>query len=513
MSVSGAFPHIPIVFENHKSSLLDPSFISSYIATEQAAGRYSDAFAPEELENIIGPFRTSPLGLVPKPPSTFRLIQDMSYPRNHHQLLSVNANIDSDDFPTTWGTFDIACALILSLPAGCTAATFDISAAYRLTPIRPEQQNMLCVFWEGCVYVDRAVMFGLTSSAGVFGCIADTLVAIYAAAGFHLVIKWVDDFFVVRPPDEHWTEEDFMALTAYFGVPWSGSKLRRFASTQRYIGFDWDLVSRSVALPQEKLSKISTLVDEWMSEGKVFSARDAASLHGRLVHISCIFRLIRPFLRSVSRFANSFESARAKLHVSSSMRADLSWIAFLLHHSPNNVPLRPPTPVDLGWWGDASTSFGIGIVIGRHWAVWQWAPGFRVGPNLDFDIGWAEAVAVELGFRLAVELGLISSSADRGQVFLVRSDNSGVVHVVNKGRSRNRETNRILKHIYLLQASHSVQVTTTYVPSRANISDALSRGDIDSFLHGFPAVSVEMSIPLPGHLLDKLVPSSRQRGP
>ncbi|KAI0073628.1 hypothetical protein K474DRAFT_1582326, partial [Panus rudis PR-1116 ss-1] len=55
------------------------SFIDSYIASEQAAGRYSEGFDPSALEAIIGPFRTSPLGLVPKPHSDkFRLIQDMS---------------------------------------------------------------------------------------------------------------------------------------------------------------------------------------------------------------------------------------------------------------------------------------------------------------------------------------------------------------------------------------------------------------------------------------------------
>lgn len=151
-------------------------------------------------------------------------------------------------------------------------------------------------------------------------------------------------------------------------------------------------------------------------------------------------------------------------------------------------------------------------MIGEFWAVWQWAPGFRVGPNLEFDIGWAEAVAVELGFRLALARGLISHEADRGCVFSVRSDNSGVVHVVNKGRSRSRETNKILKHIYLLQASHSVRITTSYVPSRSNISDALSRGDVSSFLQGFPGVGVETSVQLPDHLVNKLIPLSHQQG-
>lgn len=75
--------HRTLVFANHSSTNLNPSFIDEYIQSEQGAGRYSRAFDVKELESIIGPFRTSPLGLVPKPHSSkFRLIQDFSFPRN-----------------------------------------------------------------------------------------------------------------------------------------------------------------------------------------------------------------------------------------------------------------------------------------------------------------------------------------------------------------------------------------------------------------------------------------------
>lgn len=189
-------PRETIIFKNHSSSELDPTFISSYIEGEFANGRYSRAYSQEELEHIIGPFRTSPIGLVPKPHSSkFRMIQDLSYPRNNPQIQSVNAGIDPNEFPTEWGTFDKTAQLILSLPEGSLAATFDISAAYRLTPIRPNQQNALCIWWDNAVRVDRAVMFGMASSAGVFGCVADMLVDIYSHANFGPLLKWVDDFF------------------------------------------------------------------------------------------------------------------------------------------------------------------------------------------------------------------------------------------------------------------------------------------------------------------------------
>jgi len=141
--------HARTYFVNHSSCQLDPDFISAYIADEQAAGHYSDSFHPDDLERLIGPFRMSPLGLVPKPHTDiYRIIQDMSYPRNKVGITSVNHGICSDNFLTAWGSFKAASSLILSLLPGCLAATFDISAAYRLTPIRPNPQHHLCVFWK-----------------------------------------------------------------------------------------------------------------------------------------------------------------------------------------------------------------------------------------------------------------------------------------------------------------------------------------------------------------------------
>lgn len=349
---------------NHSSSEIDPEFIDSYISQEQAAGRYSRAFSPDELEQIIGPFRTSPLGLVPKPHSDkMRLIQDMSYPRNNPNLPSVNASINSDDFPTEWGTFSQTAEMILSLPPGCMAATFDITAAYRITPIRPLQQNALCIFWKGKVYVDRAVMFGLSSSAGVFGSVADMLVAIYRALHFGPMKKWVDDFFVVRLPQQTWTESDFIDVTARLGVPWSLQKTRTLSSRQRFIGFDWDLTRKSVCLPPDKRSSILSLVASWSSSEATFSMKEAASFHGKLVHVSLIYPLIRPFLSSITHFQSTFLSHRARLHPPSRLIADLTWVRYIINQLPNELPLSHSAPVDIQWWGDASTSFGIGVVV------------------------------------------------------------------------------------------------------------------------------------------------------
>lgn len=105
--------------------------------------------------------------------------------------------------------------------------------------------------------------------------------------------------------------------------------------------------------------------------------------------------------------------------------------------------------------------------------------------------------------------GIIPENLPTNLCYLVRSDNVGVVTVTNKGRSRSAETNAVLKHIYRLQAESCVRLHAVYVPTRTNIADALSRGDIRAFRAGFPGATDAVSIPLPPHLADKLVPWSQ----
>ncbi len=457
------------------------------------------------LERLIGPFHTSPLGLVPKSGSAkLRMIQDLSFPHGDSACPSVNSQVNSDDFPTEWGTFDSLSSLILGLPAGCKAAAFDITAAYRITPVLPSQQHVLCVFWKGKVYIDRAVCFGLSSSAGVFGAIADMLVDICQASGFGPIRKWVDDFFVVQLPGQHWTTDDFIQTTATLGVPWSHNKTKPLATTQRYLGFDWNLATKSVSFPNNKLSALRALLSTWLDPHYRATSHDAARLHGKLVHASTIFPIIRPFLRSASQFAAKFQSSRAHLHPPTSLRSDIQWTLDLLQRMPNQLPLAPSDPCDLGWWGDASTSFGIGVVVEPLWAAWTWAPGFIVGPQWDFDIGWAEAVAVELGLHLAIKSGQVPGNGTQKSRFLVRSDNMGIVATINKGRSRSRQSNTVIKRIFTELADRRISLLATYVPSAHNVADALSRGDMPAFLRDFPTATTHFPMPLPPALSGKL---------
>ena len=108
------------------------------------------------------------------------------------------------------------------------------------------------------------------------------------------------------------------------------------------------------------------------------------------------FPLTCPFLQNIAAFLSSFRSPCTRLWVPTPLAADLFWVHFLIQNLLNQMPLVSPQVIDLQWWGDASTSFGIGVVIVNWWAIWKWLPGFQVGPKLNFNIGWAKAIAIEL---------------------------------------------------------------------------------------------------------------------
>ena len=72
--------------------------------------------------------------------------------------------------------------------------------------------------------------------------------------------------------------------------------------------------------------------------------------------------------------------------------------------------------VDPDIYVDASTSWGIGLCVGDLWAAWRLVPGWNTGGQ---DIGWAEAVALEL-----VALWLAKTD-QHDMCVVIRSDNKG----------------------------------------------------------------------------------------
>src|SRR5882724_8748984 len=87
---------------------------------------------------------------------------------------------------------------------------------------------------------------------------------------------------------------------------------------------------------------------------------------------------------------------------------------------------------------DASSSWGIGLIVHNHWAAWKLANGWCSHLR---DIGWAEAVAIEMAVMWLTGSGL------HGFSIKINCDNTSVINSFWKGRSCNPERNQSLIRI------------------------------------------------------------------
>lgn len=468
---------------NHQSALAQPQIVSQHIAKELELGRYSGPYSSHQLFTKIGHFRTAPLGVVPKPNGTsFRIIQDLSFPRNDPNTFSVNSEINSSEFPCEWGTFAQCFFLVAGAPVGTQVAVFNVDSAYRNIPITPAEQAHFCVSWSNQIYVDHCVAFGSASSAGLFGRVADAFVAIVKARGAQQVLKWVDDIIFFRYPinsaspfSYSYTSKLVFDTASYLGLPWSLPKFKDFASSFTYLGFLWDIPNRTVQIPPSKKEKFKSRCCPW-SCGQKRTLREGQQLLGSLNHCCLVLRSSRTRLHSLRSFVCRFPptaSAFLSLPVPPQLAADIDWwkSAFDSPFLGSSIAI-PPEPLPLPIFVDASTSWGIGILINSKWAAWRLLPGALLPGR---GIGWAEMVAVELAVTL------LCSAHPRHSHFLVHSDNQGVIGAISSSFSRGASQNSSLSRLSSVLLNHDAFLTTKYICTSLNPADPILRGILPPF--------------------------------
>ena len=147
--------------------------------------------------------------------------------------------------------------------------------------------------WNDLYYIDHNAPFSTASSGGVFGSIADAMHTILSARNLSPVRNWVNDFVfscLPNPPDDSsplYTIDDIYTLGDRLGWPWKRSKIRPFNSTFLYLGFLWDLCTKSVSLPDTKRTRYLDRLLPWLN-GTPVDQKTAQRLHGTLNHCTLV---------------------------------------------------------------------------------------------------------------------------------------------------------------------------------------------------------------------------------
>ena len=319
---------------------------------------------------------------------------------------SVNEGIEPDLCSLQYFRLDEVVRYICTMDPGALLAKMDIDAAYRMVPVHPADRLLLGMQWNGSIFVDTRLPFGLRSAPKIFSAVADALQWVFEQNGVTWVGHYLDNYITIGP---HGSQEcgdnlhRMLAVCQRLGVPVAESKCAGPASTMVFLGFEIDTMSRIIKLPAPKLQRTLALVKEWMGR-KVCKRRELESLLGHLQHAATVVRPGRTFVRRLIELLSVAKSKGSWVRLNASTRSDLVWwVTFI--EGWNGVTMMPNYSLpSIRLETDASGSWGCGAKCGSKWLQWRWE-----GSSQDWAIAPQRVASDSLcNFDLGVTMGRVT---------------------------------------------------------------------------------------------------------
>ena len=462
---------------NMRSAYMHPQVISDYLKKELSLERMLGPFHPSTpgLDEV----HTNRFGVIPKGHNTgkWRLITDLSYPPG----LSVNDGIDSDLCSLSYIKVDHVAQIVSNLGRGALLAKVDIESAYRLIPVHPDDRPLQAVQWEGQIFVDPMLPFGLCSAPKIFNAVADAFQWVVKQRGVSYVLHYLDDYIIIGPPQSPCCQQDLDTLlqaAASLGIPIAKQKTEGPTTELVFLGITIDTVRGELRLPEDKLRRLEESLTEW-GDRRVCSRKELESLIGHLNHAGKVVRAGRSFLRRMLDLLHgrSNQHVSIPIRLNCDFRADLLWWrSFVAGWNGTSFLDCPETLPKIHAASDASGRWGCGAWSLPQWFQWEWSEDTR-----DLPIAVKEFIPIILGCAVWGYLWA-------GHCIIWHCDNQAVVGCLESRTSKNPLLMHLIRNITFIEAYGGFHVRPVYISTRDNhLADDLSRNRLSSFLLKVPA--------------------------
>ena len=446
--------------------------IRDYLAEECAQGRVVGPFDPGHLPGV----QVSKFGVIPKStPGKWRLIVDLSSPDG----ASVNDGIGEEACSLSYVTVDDAAREVLRQGVGSLLGKVDIKSAYRVVPVHPDDRWLLGMQWEGALYIDKTLPFGLRSAPKIFTALADAAMWILRQEGINFVIHYGDDFLVIGAPD---TQECAQALATVkrvfglLGLPIAMDKLEGPVWCLTFLGIEIDTLAMELRLPLHKLRELQTLVGSWLEHRGSSTREELESLIGKLSHACKVVRPGKTFMRRMFELLSGTRRAHHHVRLNTAIRSDLCWWAAFMEgwNGASLVQEFGTRQASHECWTDASGRFGCGALWGTQWLQVEWPASYK-----EHCRSLREA-SITLKELLPVVLACaIWGRQWADSMVVVHCDNEGAVAAVNAGYSKVPPIMHLLRCLFFIRARYRVVLRAVHIPGRCNIlADAISRNNL-----------------------------------
>ena len=457
------------------SAVQKPEVVREYLVKECVEGRVMGPLEPTQFPRV----QISRFGVIPKGSSgKWRLIVDLSSPEGH----SVNDGIDSELCSLKYVTVDDAVTAIQQKGSGAHLAKIDIQSAYRIIPVHPDDRWLLGMSWEGALYIDTVLPFGLRSAPKIFNAVAHVVEWIVRQQGVDTVFHYLDDFLIVGNAQTGECAVHLSVLRTvfdYLGIPVAMEKLEGPATVLTFLGIEIDTKEMILRLPMTKLIELQGLVSTRLGK-KSCLKRELQSLAGKLQHACKVVRPGRTFLRRVFELLKITAKKHHHIRLNAMFRSDMLWWSMFLSSWNGISIILEGADSGIRLFTDASGGMGCGAWWGTQWLQYKWP---ETGSFRDLPITQKEVLPVVLACS-------VWGSQWSGQTVQAYCDNEAAVVVLNTGYSRDPQIMHLLRCLFFIKAHFQMEIKVSHIPGIKNTqADAISRDLLGVFFSQVPAAS------------------------
>ena len=429
---------------NMLSATKNPEVIQEYLLKECTEGR------------IIGPLPISEFpmihiccfGVIPKGSSgRWHLIVDLSAPEGY----SVNDGIREDLCSLKYVTVDDAVQVVLELGQGAKLTKLDICSAYRIIPVNPEDRWLLGMSWDGALYINTTLPFGLCSALKMFNAVTDTIEWIIRQQGVAPVFHYLDDFLLIGHSGTGQCGTHLSVVLSIFnklGILITQKKVEEPSTTITFLGIEINTVAMQLRLPYTKLTELRGLVSNWILR-KSCLKKDLQSLAGKLQHACKVLRPGKTFLQRVFDLLRVTVKKHHHIHLNKDFQSDSMWWDTFLSvwngvsmfqglSQVQQVPVFTDVSGELGcrgWWG-------------TQWFQYMWLP---TGKFRDLPITQKEVLPV-------VMAGAVWGQQWHSLMVQVFCDNEVAVEVLSAKYSRDPQIMHLLRCLFFIKACFQLEL-------------------------------------------------------
>ena len=248
-------------------------------------------------QEVVRGVHCSPFGVIPKKrkPGKWRLILNLSAPDE----ASVNNGIPKELCSQEYVSVDELVVEVLKRGVGMKLAKADVSRAYRNVLVHPEDRSFLGMEWEGQVYVDGTLPFGLQSPPLLFTALGDAMQWGVERSGVVWQSHYIDDFVTVCAPGMGECECNLGILKEMcerWGLLLDKEKEDGPVTAITFLDIEVDTLAGELRLPASKLAELVNLVKRW--RGIEVVSQEGAAVHNWLPQKPGVVR--RPVRRPVT---------------------------------------------------------------------------------------------------------------------------------------------------------------------------------------------------------------------